>query len=203
MHNAGTTLAAGRIVFHPSGFSGSDSDIGMSYVLAPGGTRSISDLLPAMGQSGLGSADVLVASGATPVVTASVFNDAGAAGTSGFTEIALRVEEVLQAGQQGVLIAPADLTLFRLNLGVRTLAAGASLTCTIRDAAGSVWAVVPRSFPPTFHLQQSAFEFLSRFPVPPGGAITVSITSGSAIVYGATVDNRTGDPSLQIARAGP
>ena len=29
------------------------------------------------------------------------------------------------------------------------------------------------------------------------------IVSGSAIVYGATVDNVTGDPSLQIARATP
>jgi hypothetical protein len=27
------------------------------------------------------------------------------------------------------------------------------------------------------------------------------VNSGAAIVYGATVDNRTGDPSLQIARA--
>jgi streptogramin lyase len=29
------------------------------------------------------------------------------------------------------------------------------------------------------------------------------VDSGSAIVYGATVDNTTGDPSLQIARSAP
>jgi hypothetical protein len=29
------------------------------------------------------------------------------------------------------------------------------------------------------------------------------MTSGSAIFYGATVDNTTGDPSLQVARPAP
>jgi hypothetical protein len=37
--------------------------------------------------------------------------------------------------------------------------------------------------------------------LPPGGSIGITPTAGAAIVYGATVDNRTGDPSLQIARA--
>jgi hypothetical protein len=39
--------------------------------------------------------------------------------------------------------------------------------------------------------------------LPPGGSISVAVDSGSAIVYGATVDNTTGDPSLQIARLAP
>ena len=46
-------------------------------------------------------------------------------------------------------------------------------------------------------------DFLSGPTLPAGGSVTVAIASGSAAVYGATVDNRTGDPSLQIARAAP
>ena len=41
------------------------------------------------------------------------------------------------------------------------------------------------------------------FEVPPGGSTAIAVTSGAAIFYGATVDNTTGDPSLQIARASP
>lgn len=32
------------------------------------------------------------------------------------------------------------------------------------------------------------------------GSISIAVSSGGAIFYGATVDNTTGDPSLQIAR---
>lgn len=55
----------------------------------------------------------------------------------------------------------------------------------------------------TYHEQQPAATFLGLADLPPGGSISISVTSGAAIFYGATVDNRTGDPSLQIARAAP
>jgi streptogramin lyase len=203
LHNPGSTPIAGQIVFHASGTSGSNSDPALSYSLAPGQTQSIADLLPAMFRSGLGSADIEVTSGSSPVATVRVFNDAGAAGTTGFTEEAIRPEEALSAGARGVLLLPPDLTAFRFNLGVRTLELGASIALTLRDAAGGVVATVPRVFPATYHLQQTATDFLTGVTPPPGGSITVEIVSGSAIVYGATVDNITGDPSLQIARAAP
>jgi streptogramin lyase len=203
MYNPTNSAISGRIVFHPSGVPGGSSDPALSYTLTPGQTQSIGDLLPSMGLSGLGSADVEVVSGSPPVATARVFNDAGAAGTTGFTEEAIRPEEALSAGARGVLLLPADLTAFRFNIGVRTLELGASTTLTVRDAAGVVVATVPRVFPAVYHLQQTATEFLTGSTPPPGGSVTVEIVSGSAIVYGATVDNTTGDPSLQIAQAAP
>jgi hypothetical protein len=60
-----------------------------------------------------------------------------------------------------------------------------------------------RVFPPNYHEQQDALGFLRVFEVPPGGSISMFVNSGAAIVYGATVDNRTGDPSLQIASWSP
>lgn len=44
---------------------------------------------------------------------------------------------------------------------------------------------------------------LNGLPLPAGGSIMELVESGSAFVYGATVDNRTGDPSLQIAAPAP
>lgn len=212
LHNSTSTPSAGRIVFHRSGTVGADGDPALSYTLSPGQTQSIADLLPAMGLAGLGSADIVVTAGAVPVTTARVFNDAGSAGTSGFTEESLGAEDVLSAGQRGALIIPSDLVGFRLNIGVRTLLAGASATFSVRTAAGVAVASVTRVFPPTYHEQQAAYFFLFSeivtippgvFSIPAGGSITIAVNAGSVIVYGATVDNRTGDPSLQIAAPAP
>jgi photosystem II stability/assembly factor-like uncharacterized protein len=200
LNNPGSAPSTGRIVFHPSGAAGSENDPSLSYTLAPGQTQSIADLLPAMGHSGIGSADIEITSGAVPVVSARVFNDAGSAGTTGFTEDAMRADEAIYPGQSGVLVIPSDFTHFRFNVGVRTLAAGASATFTVRNASGAEVGSSSRSFPSSYHEQANAVEFLGSSEVPAGGSITVFVTSGSAIVYGGTVDNRTGDPSFQVAR---
>jgi photosystem II stability/assembly factor-like uncharacterized protein len=203
LHNSTSTAATGRIVFHPSGVSGSASDPALSYTLSPGQTQPIEDLLPAMGRSGLGSADIEATSGSIPAATVRVFNDAGAAGTTGFTEEPMRADEALRAGQSGILLLPADATRFRFNLGVRTLEGGATATLTVRDASGAVLTTVSRDFPATHHEQQSAAPFLGVPSLPPGGSISIAMTSGAGIFYGATVDNRTGDPSFQIANVTP
>ncbi len=203
LHNSTSSSISGRIVFHSSGISGNASDPALHYSLAPGQTQSIPDLLPAMGRSGLGSADIEATSGSVPSVTARVFNDAGAAGTTGFTEELMRSDEALQPGQSGVLLIPADVTRFRFNLGVRTLEGGVTATLTVRDAGGAVVATVSRAFSATYHEQQSAAAFLGVPTLPSGSSISIAVTSGAVIFYGATVDNTTGDPSLQIARAAP
>jgi len=203
LHNPGSAAMTGRIVFHPSGVAGSATDAALSYSLTPGQTQSIADLLPAMGTSGLGSADIEITSGGAPVVTARVFNDAGAAGTTGFTEQLMRSDEAIRSGQTGVLLIPPDLGVARFNVGVRTLEDGATVTFTLRDAAGTVVGSKTRALLSSFHQQEDAAGFLGVLALPPGGSIAITVSSGAAIVYGATVDNRTGDPSLQVARATP
>jgi hypothetical protein len=68
-----------------------------------------------MGQSGIGSVDVLALSDPNNSVAAviRVFNDAGAAGTSGFTESG---GDFLDQNKSGIVIYPPDPSLQRFNV---------------------------------------------------------------------------------------
>jgi hypothetical protein len=111
-------------------------------------------------------------------------------------------EEALRPGRSGVLLLPTNFEAYRFNLGVRTREA-AVIALTVRDASGTIVATISRTFPASYHEQRDASAFLDGAALPPGGSIGVAVDSGSAIVYGATVDNTTGDPSLQLARLAP
>ncbi|HEX7152526.1 MAG TPA: Ig-like domain-containing protein [Thermoanaerobaculia bacterium] len=203
LYNASDSAISGRIVFHAAGVSGSAADPSLPYTIAPRKTLAFDDLLPAMSlPSGLGSAD-LIADGtsAVPVVLARVYNDAGASGTSGFAEDALAADEALSSGNVGVLLAPADIARYRLNIGVRTLAEGAAVTITVRDKEGAVVKTASKAFGPTFFTQIGSAAMLDGYVLAGGETITFAVTSGSAFVYGATTDNISNDPSVQFARA--
>jgi hypothetical protein len=203
-HNPGTTTISGHLVYHAQGSSGVASDPSMLYSLEPGETRSIPDLLPAMGLTGLGSLDVVPQGGpAVPLVVARVFNDAGALGTTGFSEELVVPGDALGAGTRGVLLAPPDAALYRYNIGVRTLGAGATLSIAVRNAAGTVTRTLTRAYPAHYFEQRDSGAFLQGAAVAANDTITIQVLSGSAIVYGATIDNRTNDPSMQIARRRP
>lgn len=120
---------------------------------------------------------------------------------SGFTEELVDPEggEVLSAGSTAFLIAPADATNFRLNIGVRTFFSGASLRIFVRTPTGSLVRTVEKTFDPTFFVQQSADIFLGG-PISSSDIIDIRVDQGSAVVYGATSDNTTNDPSIQFAR---
>jgi hypothetical protein len=204
LHNPGTTAISGRLVYHAQGTSGGPSDPSMLYALDPGETRSIPDLLPAMGLTGLGSLDVVPqASLPAPLVIARVFNDAGVQGTNGFSEGLVAPGDALGAGTRGILVAPPNTALYRYNIGVRTLGAGATLSIAVRNAAGAVTRTLTRAYAAHYFEQQSSGVFLQGAAVAANDTITVQVLSGSAIVYGATIDNRTNDPSMQIARRTP
>ena len=152
-----------------------------------------------MGKSGLGSMNISVADGdATPIVVTRIYNDGGLQGTSGFTEPFIPPSAVPDGGS-GILIGPADVQHFRYNIGVRTLDSPVSLTATVRDAGGSVVRAVHKNYTqPNFFSQVSSTEFLDGFPLTNNSSIEITFTGGGLIVYGATVDNTTQDPSAQF-----
>lgn len=199
LQNPGSSAITGSIVFHTAGVSGTTSDPFLSYTLNPGQTQNIADLLPALSRSGLGSADVVSTSGSLPTVVTRVFNDAGDSGTSGFTEDLVKPQNALSAGDQFVLLLPADLVRFRYNIGVRTLGTGASITVTQRNSAGNVVGTVSKTYAPTYFEQVGATAFLGAAPSA-NDSLTVTVNSGALFIYGATTDNTTQDPSVQLGR---
>ncbi len=199
LQNPGSSTIAGSIVFHTAGVSGVTSDPFLSYTLSPGQTQTIADLLPALARSGLGSADVVSTSGSLPTVVARVFNDAGDKGTSGFTEDLMKPQNALSAGDQFVLLVPSDLARFRYNIGVRTLGTGSSITVTRRNSSGTVVGTVSKTYAPTYFEQVDATTFLGTAPSA-NDSLTVSVNSGALFIYGATTDNTTQDPSVQLGR---
>ncbi len=84
-----------KLVFHPAGQPAAPGDPNSALSLA-GGATITSDLLAGMGATGVGSLDIFAKGEPGPLVTAHIYNDAGAAGTNGFLEPAVRVREALR-----------------------------------------------------------------------------------------------------------
>jgi len=151
--------------------------------------------------SGVGSADVVADTGsALPLSIVRIFNDGGAAGTSGMTEEAISPSDVLHTGDVGALVVPSDTSKFRFNIGVRTLDAGASVSITVQDRDGIVVKTLDKSYPPTYFIQSGAVDVLGGLALNGDETLLFRINSGSALIYGTTNDNTTNDPSLQFAR---
>jgi hypothetical protein len=200
LYNPSTTLITGQLVFHPQGVSASGSDPALPYSINSGQTQFLGDILAVIGQSGIGSLDVVATTGAAPVVSVRVYNDGGASGTNGFTEDALKPSEALSAGARAVLIGPFDTLLFRFNVGVRTLSGGATISITVRDFAGLVLRTLTRTYLPNYFEQKSVAAFLGELPLASNQSITIDVVSGSLFIYGATADNRTNDPAVNFGR---
>jgi len=202
LYNPYDVAVSGKIIFHTAQTSGSSSDPSLAFSIAPKKTLAYADLLPAMGiATGLGTADLVAdATSQLPTGLARVFSDNGVNGTNGLTEEPAATTDALQTGDSGMLFAPTDVQKFRLNIGVRTLDAGASMTIDVRDKDGNVVKTVTQTYNPTYFNQTGSQSVLGGYTLTGGETITFTITSGSAFVYGATTDNTTNDPSVQFAK---
>ena len=136
---------------------------------------------------------------AAPVITVRIYNDGGAAGTSGFTEDVVAPEAGLQREEIVLLAIPSDAANFRMNVGVRTMSEGATFVVSVNDKDGFViGSPVTKTYGPNFFEQTTAQLFYNNTPLPAGGFIRIFPTSGSAFVYGSTTDNRTNDSQIQF-----
>lgn len=202
MLNATTNTITGNLVFRKQLQPGSITDPSLAFSLSPGQSISYPDVVASMGSSGVGSLDIFTNNGDAPIATARIFSDGGAAGTSGFSEESVSPNAALDFFSRGILLIPPDLTNFRMNVGVRTLDTGATLTVSTYDSAGNVKGTrtLPAYGPNVFdQLPVSTFTGLSS--VPPGGYILVSfnVFGGRAFLYSAVIDNRTSDSTFRLA----
>jgi hypothetical protein len=128
-----------------------------------------------------------------------VYNDGGAAGTSGFNEDLVPLNKVFVSGATLLLTCPPDPAKSRLNVGVRTLGDGATITATLRNAAGATVKTVTNTYAANYFEQKTLDGFLGGATVTGNESLTLQITAGEAVVYGATVDNTTNDSSASLA----
>ncbi|HYO75964.1 MAG TPA: hypothetical protein VE010_05830 [Thermoanaerobaculia bacterium] len=188
-----------RLVYHPAGRSAEPGDPARNTHLLPNESRTYTDIVATMGLTGLGSLDVLT-TGFTPVITTRVYNDAGSAGTSGFTEEMVTSYEAIRSGAYADFTIPADLTNYRVNVGIRTLGEPTTFRVTVYDATGALAGeTAERTVPANYFEQIGLSTFLAGVTPPAGGFARIHITSGgSAVFYTATTDNRTNDGSLKM-----
>jgi len=192
-----------RLVFHPAGVPASPSDPSKQITILAGQVLYVPDLLPVMGvASGLGSLDMYLAVGETRklATTFRVYNDQGAAGTSGFNEDLVPLNKVFVSGATVLLTCPPDPAKARLNIGVRTLGDGASITVTLRSGSGAVVKTVTKTYAPNYFEQKTLDAFLGGATVAGNESLTLQITAGQATIYGAIVDNTTNDSSASLAQ---
>lgn len=204
-----TATMSGRLIFHRAGTSGSLNDPSSSFTVGPGEVVAYPDVVAAMGQAGLGSIDIVMPAGAQlPIFLTRIFNDAGSAGTAGFFEDLVSPDftgagsRILSAGTQGFLVTPIEPARTRLNIGVRSLSSGATLVLQLENTAGQIVAAAPRTYQPNW-FEQVDTGTLFGIQIGANQKVRITISAGSAIVYGATTDNVTNDPSVQFATAVP
>jgi hypothetical protein len=162
------------------------------------------DVVATFGRSGLGSVDLITTPTATkPVVITRVYNDAGTLGTSGLTEDVIDPSDprVINTGFTAFLVTPVDPTKTRFNIGVRTGFSGATLTAVLRDTNGTALKTVTKSYLPNWFEQVDSTSFFAGTAVGANQSISITVSVGSAIVYGSTTDNITNDPNIQFATA--
>ena len=192
----------GHFVFHPVGHAASPNDPSFTFALDPGQVGSADDIVAAMGLTGLWSADIYMsASDQPPVVVTRIFNDAGAAGTTGFTESLIDPTKVAGGSGQswtGVLLTPPDLSKYRMNVGIRTIGGPLGISVTVKDEKGNVLHTFQHDYAADTFYQLSAKDFLGGFDIGPNQTLVVTFSNGGAIIYGATTDNVTNDPSIQF-----
>jgi hypothetical protein len=202
MLNPTSNTITGNLVFHKQLQPGNITDPSLAFSLSPGGSIAYPDIVASMGSTGIGSIDIVTTGGNAPIATARVFSDGGSAGTSGFSEEALPPNAALDFFSHGILLIPPDLTNFRMNIGVRTLDPGATLTVATFDSAGVLKGTrtLPAYGPNVFD-QVPVATFTGLSSVPPGGYMLISfnVFGGRAFVYSSVIDNRTSDSTYRLA----
>jgi len=160
------------------------------------------NLTDLMSISGVGSIDIY-STGATPIVNAHVYNTSSA-GTNGFTEPMVPPTAVGHEFDRLWLTIPGDLTAYRMNIGVRTFANGATMNCVVWSANGTAAIGVTKSYAAnatSLEALQTFFNNDSR-ALSAGGSIqctTSTDVKDDVILYDTVTDNHTNDSAIFLA----
>jgi hypothetical protein len=189
--------SAGKIVFHPAGRAGSDDDPSIPYRLERGQTLQFDDIVASLGQSGLGSLDILqtfpfVAPGTSVLpAEARLFNE-GAGGTYGTFEAPVLPVDAFQPIDWSVFVPSSR---FRVNIGIRTLT-NAHVDFFLIAADGGITEKIV-DYPADYVFLDAADHFFGR-PVNAGDSIVIKVSGDNviAVPFHTFTDNSTNDPAI-------
>ncbi len=217
--------AHGRIVFHPLGQIARDDDPSIPYsfptnVHVATDYLQFDDVVAAMGQSGLGTLDIvpdsLTGGNWLPPVHARIYNDTpnGTFGTdvpmvlprdyffNMYSTADARAGLVQSSGRTTVPPLPA---IYRRNVGFRTLSP-VGLVAVILRKSGKQETYVVGTFPGEYSTLMPVEQFVKTFigekvTIGPDDGLLLNTQDGAAIVYYTYTDNRTNDPSIVVSPA--
>lgn len=190
----------GRLIFHPLGQPGSDSDPSIPYAIPAGGVAEWADIVAEFGIVGLGSLDIVpdplpgTETYRVPLAETRLFNVADG-GTFGTLEPQTQAIDFLYGVPRAIrgMTATTPGPELRLNMGVRSIEASAIFVSVRRGDT----TIGYRSF--TMARDQLLFTSAADFTgmeLQPGDVVQISVYSGSAIPMYSLTDNKTNDPAL-------
>jgi hypothetical protein len=191
------SLANGKIIFHPAGSAGGDNDPSIPYRMERGQTLQFDDVVAAIGQSGIGSLDVVPTNlftlgdpGVLPVEVR-LFNEA-AEGTYGAFEAPVLPADAFKPIDWNVYVPSSR---FRVNIGIRTLT-NAHVEYFHIAADGVITEKIV-DYPPDWVFLDAADHFFGK-AMTLGDTIVIKISGDNviAIPFHTFTDNSTNDPAI-------
>jgi hypothetical protein len=192
----------GRVIFHPAGATARADDPSIRYVFDEGVGQEMKfdDVVAAMGQSGVGSLDIVPDEGASdvlPAVDARLYNDT-TAGTFGTAAPALLPFDFLQPPTLTVSVPLSD-SQFRVNIGLRTLT-DTSATALVYGTNGHLRSFRNLAWPADYTILGPIAQIIGM-PVDPGESVSIFF-EGAVIPFYTRTENRTNDPELFVGTEG-
>ncbi len=185
----------GRLIFHSAGQVASDSDPSIPYSFDTGVALAFDDVVAAIGQSGIGSLDIVPdedASSFVPSIEARLYNDTSI-GTFGTLAAATYPFDYLRPPAMEVVIPENDRS--RVNIGFRTLTE-TKMRIFVYAPDLRLLSFHDVTYPAGWMQMTSANDFAGK-TLTKGQVVQVQFT-GSVIPFYTVTENSTNDPTLIV-----
>ena len=191
----GAASQRGRIVYHPAGRAALDSDPAIPYVLDGINPLVFPDIVESLGQSGIGSIDIIPDEGSpsrVPDMDVYLFNETPSGTFGTFSEPAFPFD-FLHLNRLSLTMPDSR---FRVNVGFRALT-DLTLRVVTFGIDGRIRDFYDSTFPAGW-MQMTTASDLARRPLVPGESMQLVYVTGTAIGFYTLTENATNDPTLVV-----
>jgi CubicO group peptidase (beta-lactamase class C family) len=184
-------------------YHGGAQQIDVEFLLSPGESRTIPDVVDWFGLNGFGPLQVFSAEALT--VTSRTFNQS-LDGTFGQSLDGVTATGGLEAGESVVLMQLREDATARTNIGIHNQwRKPARVDIALHDADGALITAHSRDIPAqqTVQLNRPFRRLGSRSDIETGYAVVTVLEGQDIYAYGSVIDNATGDPTAIPMKRAP